>query len=299
MILERLDPKVENRIAAEAAAASTPTEGSRVSSVWLKGKGVSVHLVPKQPDPSVDVPVRPYRIALIDLETAPNLGYTWAKYEQNVISFVREWFLLSFAVKWYGSDEKTKVYALPDFAGYDDDRNNDAALTAKLWEVLNEADLVIAHNGDRFDLRKANARFLFHGMSPPAPYRTVDTLKLVRRHFSLNSNKLGDVAKILGLGQKAETGGFGLWESCMAGDRSAWRKMTRYNAQDVDLLEKIYERLRPWHIAHPAIAAVQDGFACPACGSALMQKRGHELIGRKRIQRYQCLGCGKWSRGKK
>lgn len=298
MILDRLDPDVKNRIIAECESASTPTEGSRVSSVWLKGNGVSVHLVPKRPDDATVTPSRPYRIALIDLETAPNLGYTWGKYEQNVIRFVKEWFLLSFAVKWYGGEGKTKVYALPDFPGYDEDRANDSQLVAKLWEVLDEADLVIAHNGDRFDLRKSNARFLFHGMNPPSPYRTVDTLKLVRKHFALNSNKLDDVAKLLGLGRKAETGGFELWEACMAGDRAAWRKMTRYNGQDVDLLEKIYERLRPWHATHPAIATLHAGLTCPACGSTEMQKRGFDLVGQKKIQRFQCSGCGKWSRGK-
>jgi hypothetical protein len=50
MILERLDPDVKNRIIAELQLASVPPEGSRVSSAWLKGEGVSVHLVPRRED---------------------------------------------------------------------------------------------------------------------------------------------------------------------------------------------------------------------------------------------------------
>lgn len=241
----------------------------------------------------MDQPTRPFRVAFLDLETAPNLGYTWAKYEQNVISFEREWFLLSFAVKW--SDKKrVHTFGLPHFAGYEKDRADDKKLVAKLWSVLDEADLVIAHNGDRFDLRKANARFLQHGMTPPSPYRTVDTLKIARKYFALTSNKLNDVAKVLGLGKKSDTGGFQLWLDCMAGDAAAWRKMLRYNANDVVLLEKVYEHLRPWHTSHPD---THIG-ACHACGSAKLQRRGVEFGNGKKYHRIQCNGCGKWSREK-
>ena len=239
---------------------------------------------------SLESATRPYRIAFIDIETAPNLGYTWAKYEQNVIAFKKEWFMLSFAVKWAGAD-KVKTYGLPQFEGYENDRADDSNLVAKLWSVLDEADLVVAHNGDRFDLRKANARFLQHGLTPPSPYKTVDTLKLARKYFALTSNKLDDIAKVLGLGKKAETGGFQLWLDCMAGDEKAWRKMLRYNANDVVLLEKVYECLRPWHATHPD---THFG-ACYACGSGRLTRRGFEFGNGKKHQRLQCQGCGKWS----
>jgi RNase_H superfamily len=239
---------------------------------------------------------RPYRIAFIDIETAPNLGYTWGRYEQNVIAFTREWYLLSFAVKWAG-EKQTKVYCLPDFPGYAKDKTNDRRLVEKLWKVLDGADLVVAHNGDRFDLRKTNARFLVHGMTPPSPYRTVDTLKLARKHFALNSNRLDDVAQLLGLGKKAETGGFDLWLACMAGDRAAWRKMARYNRHDVVLLERVYERLRPWHTSHPNIAIDSAPVGCPACASVRLQRRGFGFSANRKYQQYVCLDCGRWSKG--
>lgn len=288
MVLEQLDPEIENLVMHELRLGSIPHEGSQIRDLWVKGKHLSVRLVP---DKAAELPARPFRVVFLDIETAPNLGYTWAKYEQNVLSFEREWFMLSFAFKWAG-DEKPKAFGLPDFPGYDDHKSNDAQLVAKLWAVLDEADLVIAHNGDKFDLRKANARFLFHRMTPPSPYRTVDTLKLARKHFALTSNKLDDVAKALGLGKKAETGGFQLWLECMAGNRAAWRKMLRYNAQDVALLEDVYERLRPWHATHPSIV---NG-ACAACGGDHLVRRGTGFGNGKRYQRLQCYDCGKWSK---
>ena len=54
------------------------------------------------------------KILIYDLETSPNQGYTWGKYEQNVIQFTKEWELLSFAYKWLG-EKKVKCLARPNF----------------------------------------------------------------------------------------------------------------------------------------------------------------------------------------
>lgn len=238
-----------------------------------------------------------YKIAFFDIETSPNIGYTWGKYEQNVIEFQREWHLLSFAVKWSGLN-KVEVYGLPDFPGYDKDKSNDRLLTQKLWDMMNEADLIVAHNGDKFDCRKANTRFLAHGLTPPAPYKTVDTLKLARKYFALNSNKLNDIAEFLGIGQKIETR-FELWLKCMDGDPKAWAKMKKYNSMDVVLLEKVYDKFRPWHVTHPNITIKQIDMepTCPACGSKDVQKRGFNYMIAYKSQRYQCKACGHWAKG--
>jgi DNA polymerase elongation subunit (family B) len=238
-----------------------------------------------------------YKIAFVDIETAPNLGYTWGKYEQTVLAYKQERYMLSFAVRWAGS-ENVEVHALPDWARFDKDKTDDRDLVAELWHVLNDADLIVAHNGDRFDLRVTNARFLAHGFPPPEPYKTVDTLKLARRNFFLNSNKLDDIAAMLGLGRKLEVGGIALWLACMAGDEAAWDKMKEYNKHDVVLLEAVYERLKPWHVSHPNIAIKQSDIACPVCASKDVQKRGYGYLVTYRVQRYQCKACGHWSKGK-
>src|SRR4029078_8668904 len=72
---------------------------------------------------------------------------------------------------------------------------NDKRIVKNLWKLLNEADVVIAHNGDRFDLPKINARFLIHQIKPPSHYETIDTLKTARRKFGLTSNKLDYITK--------------------------------------------------------------------------------------------------------
>lgn len=234
------------------------------------------------------------KILLFDIETSPIISYTWGIWEQNVLEVKQDWHLLCFAYKWLG-EKKVHTVALPDLSTYKRDRNNDRELVRHLWQLFNEADIIIGHNGDNFDIKKVNARFLAHGLTPPSGYRTIDTVKVARKYFAMNSNKLNDIGKYLGLGEKLSTGGFQLWLDCMAGDMVAWDKMVRYNKQDVVLLEKVYLALRPWIKGHPNLNVVEDG--CPSCGCNTLQKRGFGYNQVGRYQRFQCTSCHAWSKG--
>jgi DNA polymerase elongation subunit (family B) len=235
------------------------------------------------------------KVLIFDIETAPSLGWVWGKFDQDVISFENHWYMLSFAAKWLDSN-KIMSYSLPDFPGYEKDMENDKNLVKKLWELLNEADVVIAHNGDKFDIRKSNARFLVHGFKPPSPYKTIDTLKIARKNFAFDSNRLDDLGKVLGLGEKVSTGGFKLWEQCMKGNEKAWNKMKKYNKQDVLLLEKVYKALRPWSKSHPRVTEESEN-VCHCCGSQNVQLRGFNYTKFNKFQRFMCKDCGSWTQG--
>lgn len=239
------------------------------------------------------------RVLLWDIESAPSLGYVWGKWEQNVLSFEHDWYLLSVAWRWLG-EKKTHVRGLCDYERFETESENDYELTALAHKLFTEADIVVAHNGIAFDTKKAQARMIFHGFEPPAPFKEVDTLKIARKHFAFTSNKLGDLCDILGIGRKLETGGFETWLGCMRGDPKAWAKMKKYNRQDVVILEKLYLRLLPWTTTHPNMATIADSpDACPKCltvGS--MQLRGTMKTAVSIRQRYQCQSCGGWSSGR-
>lgn len=233
----------------------------------------------------------------LDIETAPNLGYVWGKWEQNVLDMKSDWYIMSYAYKHEG-DSKVTVVALPDFAGYKRNPESDKALSKSLWSVVDRSDVIIAHNGDQFDLPKINTRFLTHGLNPPTPYKTIDTLKMARRNFAFDSNKLDDLGRYLGVGRKLPNTGFNLWKRCMAYefDREAWDTMKKYNAHDVELLEKVYHLLRPWDAKHPAINLGQAG-VCPKCGSDKVQRRGFNYTLLSKSQRFQCMDCHGWFAG--
>lgn len=232
------------------------------------------------------------RILFFDIETSPNLAYVWGKWEQDVISFKKEWELISFAYKWQG-DSEVKCYTRADMPG-----NSEKKLVEKLWKLLNEADVVIAHNGDEFDNKKARAKFVQFGLKPPKPYKTIDTKKMAKSNFMFNSNSLNDLGETLKLGKKKDTGGFDLWLGCMAGNQDSWDKMASYNKQDVRLLEKVYDKLKIWDEKHIDLAQAA-GFKdrCPICASMHIIGRGWAYARASKRARLCCKDCGHWFRG--
>lgn len=234
----------------------------------------------------------PINIAFFDIETAPYLGYAWTKYETNIIEFESGGQMLCFSIKWLGKN-KVETYSLPDYDTFKKNKEDDTELVMKLWELMSKADIIVAHNGDSFDIRKSNERMILAGLKPPEPYKTVDTLKLARKHFKFPSNKLDDLAKDLALGRKLPHTGFHLWKGCMAGDRRSWNLMKRYNKQDVILLEKVYLKLRPWG-AHPNLNVYNQTNKCPRCQSNKIEKRGFAYTNVKKHQRYYCRECMGW-----
>lgn len=231
------------------------------------------------------------KILLYDIETTPNLAYVWGKWQQDVIAYEEEWHILSFAYKWLG---QKKVYCR-SLRDYNDKPGSDKLLVKDLWKLFEKADILIAHNGDAFDQKKSNARFVFWKMRPPSPYRTIDTLKIARKYFKFNSNKLNDLAKILNIGSKVKHIGFDLWLGCMQNKAAAWKIMVKYNKHDVTLLELVYLRLRVWAEHTPSIAAFNRPDACPTCGSTRpLKSNGWRYMKTRRHRKYKCMDCGKY-----
>lgn len=239
----------------------------------------------------------------MDIETSPNLSWTWGIYEQNVIEKEKSWYILCWAAKWL--DRKPIMSsALPDFKKmYKNNPEDDSAVLLDLWQLFDEADIIIGHNSDAFDIKKTNARFLAHGMTPPSPYKTIDTVKMARKTFKFDSNKLDHLGEELGLGRKIKHDGFSMWKGCMNGVDKDWKNMVKYNKMDVTLLEKVYLALRAWSTTHPNLNLLQNTtHACPICGVDALQKRGFAYTKVNKYQRYQCVGeegCGGWSSGER
>lgn len=236
------------------------------------------------------------KVLLLDLEVSPNLAFVWEKYEQNVIKFKKEKYLLSYSYKWL-HEKKFHTVALCDFKDYKEDLEDDFRLVESLHKLFDEADIIIAHNADKFDIKTANAFFIRHMLTPPSPYRTIDTLKIARQKFKFNSNSLDDLGEHLHLGRKTKHTGIDLWFDCMKGDMKAWRLMKKYNENDVRLLEKVYLKLRPWATTHPALNITSLDRRCPCCNSDKLVARGTAFTNSYSYKRFNCTACGKWSKG--
>lgn len=237
------------------------------------------------------------KVIVFDIETAPILGYTWKLWDTDVVSVVRPSYLLCFCWK---ELNKGPVHSasLRDYAPRGTNNDGEKKLVQKLWEVLDDVDVVIAHNGDAFDVKRANAFFMRWGLKPPTPFKTVDTLKEYKKVAKSDSHKLDTLGQDMGLGRKLRTGGITLWLDCIGGVGKAWVRMVSYCKQDVLLLEKFYNQLLPWCKAHPNLSIYTGRPACPRCGKSSLHSRGVRITNTGETPRFQCQSCGGWCSGK-
>jgi len=237
------------------------------------------------------------KVLIYDIETSFKVGAYWGpEYDTSIAKRLADWQLLTFAYKWEGQ-------AVTNFVGTWQDpkwspslfKEQDGYVAERLWQLYDEADVVIAHNGDKFDQKKANARFLRHGMTPPSPYVEVDTLKLSRTFFGLSSHKLDALAAHLELEGKVSHEGIDLWESVMLGDKEAQSRMMDYNIRDVDLLEEVFEKIEPWvgfngkgRKFNRALWKERGTLTCPNCGGYDLVSNGFRETATTRKQSYLC-----------
>lgn len=232
------------------------------------------------------------KILLLDIETSPLIIAAWRTYDTSAIWIEEDWKMLMCGYKWLG-DKKTSMLTGRVLT--------EGEMAEDLHALLDEADIVVGHNGDKFDLKKIQAKILEYGFAPPSPYKTVDTLKVARGHFGHTSNKLDDLCQKHNIGEKLDTGGYKLWKGVMEGDNKAWKDMEKYCVRDVDLLEKLYLTLRPWMPRHPnfAVYAEDNTPMCAHCGSKdLSIYENPYYTNSSKYVKFQCE-CGGWSRMRK
>jgi DNA polymerase III epsilon subunit-like protein len=237
------------------------------------------------------------KTVLYDLETTHNLAAVFRLANEDYIppeNIVAERYIVCASWKVLGESKIHSVSTLDNRKLFKKDPSNDAHVCEVLHDVLAEADVIVAHNGDRYDLKFAETRMLFHGIDPLPPITSIDTLKVAKDRFLFNSNKLDYLGNFLGVGRKKHTTA-GLWLEVLRGNEEAIEEMIGYNKQDVALLERVFQKLQPYMKDHLNRELLSEG-GCPRCGSKKVQSRGvHKAISRT-YRRFQCKGCGGWFR---
>lgn len=247
------------------------------------------------------IPRKP-KILLWDLETSHIIGTFFQLFDDstNYKNILQDWYIFCGAWKWY-DEKKVHSVAVHDspsfkpFKRFERHPKTDRNVVIEIHEALSKADAVIGHNGDRFDLKKFNARAIFHGLKPIPPIIQIDTLKIAKKHFKFTSNRLDYLGDYLGVGHKIKNDP-GLWHECLMGDRKALDRMVKYNKRDVTLLQDVYEILKPYEPArvnHNLFALTDNN--CPSCGSNNVIRQGFKRTRTTKYQKFQCQDCGAWS----
>lgn len=240
------------------------------------------------------------RILLLDIETAPAKALAFGRFKQNLTQdhiLEEGGWLISIAWKWLGDDTTFGKVLIPVEALL----KEDIRLINDIVCQINEADVVIGHNIDGFDIPKIKARMIKHGLKPFKTVKTIDTLKIAKR-LGFPSNKLDSLASFLDIGRKVQHQGISLWKGCTQGDEIALQDMQEYNIADVELLEKVYLKLRAYDTMPPNIGKLynEEVSRCPVCGSTDLTTTGNLV--HTPVSTYDevvCNCCGHRSRKRK
>jgi len=232
---------------------------------------------------------REVKMLFVDLEVSRDIvegyGNTW---EFKVVKTIRHQELMSYAYKWQGQ-KKIHYVDRHQFDTYKE-------FVQSLWDKYDESDIVVAHNANRFDNKMANRFFIKEGLTPPSPYRSIDTLQIARSYFKFQSNSLNNLAEYLGLGSKEKITYADLEADFMSDSPSmkTRRAMKKYNIQDIVLLEAIYMKLRPYVKNHPNMAIMsQRPNSCTTCGATTgIQSRGTTATNSAVVRIFTCTTCG-------
>ncbi|BCP41476.1 hypothetical protein MINTMi27_15690 [Mycobacterium intracellulare] len=249
------------------------------------------------------------KILTLDIETQRGIVESFDCYPYSIaIDRIRvPARMLCFAAKWYDEEE------VQFFSAWDEDRSYNVkpkqyrAMLQAGWDLLDEADVVITWNGNRFDLQWFEGEFAKYDMGPPSPYKSLDLFVVAKRKFgrSLMSLKLDWSARQWLGDKKVPHGGTDLWEDIRYGTpaekAAAQQIMMDYNIHDVVLTEQLLDKHRAWTGVNFAIYDQdnEDRTVCPHCESPNLVKRGFFYTTSYAYQRHRCKDCGGWSRGRR
>ena len=228
-------------------------------------------------------------ILIFDIETSFYHFVGWGTYKQYIQHYqiTKHQYIISWAAKWLYDDE-----IMSDVVTSEESKNrDDKRILESIHKLLDKADIVIGHNGDRFDLRKLKWRFISEDMEPPSPYKVIDTLKVARREFFAPSYKQDFLTKYFKLQKKLETN-FDLWKDCEAGVQEKLDEMVEYNRHDVIGLEELYLKIRPYMHNHPNLGVLMDRDVCPSCGKEdIIETEAEYITSANRFPVYRCNNC--------
>lgn len=253
------------------------------------------------------------KILAWDIETLPMAVFLWHLGKHSHIShdnIIQESSIVCAAWKYVEIDKRVRSVSVMDCkTRFDKNAYDDYHVVKKLHSVLQDADVLLAQNGDNFDLKIFNWRAKRWGLDPAVPkVQTIDTLKESRKVFRPPSHRLDYKNKALGHEGKEridirewfDIALYGIGKGDKITAISALKKMIHYNKRDVEALEEMYLDERAWYKQHPNRLLYDPNVdGCPTCGGKSYSKNGYRHTVTGIYQAYHCSSCGKRFQGTK
>lgn len=247
------------------------------------------------------------RILIIDVERLPGITqqFWWDRgdlknryvHHETVI---REPRTTIACAKWYDEPDAIRLAEW--------DKGGRKTFLRKLHQLMSEADIVVGHNVDNADVPWIKGDLHVPRIGHPhrpdhqplPPFKTVDTLKVLRREFKsgVAFKGLDAFAQIVGIPSKTDRYDREAMERAVAGSTEDRERLTDYCAGDVVATQWLYDWLRPHIKNHPALFV--DGknklAVCNRCGNKTKPTSKRYVANVLTYSMQKCGTCGGYSR---
>lgn len=195
------------------------------------------------------------RVLVFDIETRSITAKTFGLFDQNIglNQVIDDGGILCFAAKFLG--EKEIFYF--DVKG---NKKKEKQILKKIWKLLDDCDMALGQNSNRFDLKVLGALFVVYELGLPSSFKKLDTLVMSKRIGKFMSHKLEYMSKKLCKVRKSihnKYPGFTLWDECEKGNATAWKAMKSYNITDILATEELFLRLAPYDRSENVASAMR------------------------------------------
>lgn len=247
------------------------------------------------------------RILVLDVERIPGLtvqawwdrGDLQRRYVHHE-TVTREPRTTLVCAKWYDSPD------VETFAEWD--KGGRGRFLKRVHALMSRAAIIVGHNLDNADIPWLKGDFYLPrighkhvpDLPPLPPFKTVDTLKVLRREFKsgMPFKGLDAACQILGLPAKTDRYDREAMERAVAGSTEDRERLTAYCDGDVIATQWLYDWARPHIKSHPALFV--DGEdklrVCNRCGSRTEDTPRRYVANVLTYSMRRCTSCRAWSR---
>jgi uncharacterized protein YprB with RNaseH-like and TPR domain len=145
-----------------------------------------------------------------------------------------------------GKKKDVKLIRADQFPSWKTNKSNNKDMVVAAMAALEKYDILIAHNGSRFDRPFLNALCLKYGLKPALRWvKFVDPCSLSWRHLRLHRNSLGALQAFLGIPVSKTPVAFDHWlKASLDGNKKSMDYICEHCVIDVVVLEAVYDRVR-------------------------------------------------------
>lgn len=127
------------------------------------------------------------------------------------------------------------------------ERGDDEATVTQIAKILADHDVLVAHNGTRFDMPFLRTRMLRWGLPRMPDLKIVDPCSIAWRKFKLTRNSLGNIGDYLGVKEKKTPLDMSLWmDAILNGSKSAMDMIVKHCVADIEVLAGILDLVKPY-----------------------------------------------------